>query len=51
MLILVSRENKQDQVVFQDTYLENCQIHQLTIMHHFEHTNHAILLNFIFQNL
>ena len=29
----------------------NFQIHLVTIMYRFEHTNHDILLNFLFQNL
>ena len=37
--------------IFQDTYFESSQIHQLTIMYHFEHTNHDILLNLLFQYL
>ena len=33
------------------TYFCSSQIHQLTIMYHFEHANHDIPLNFLFQNL
>ena len=48
-LILVQYENEQGQVhIFKDTYLGSCQIHQLTIMYHFEQTNHDINLNFLF---
>ena len=35
---------------FQDTYFAWSQIHQLTVMYHFKHTNHDILLKFLFQN-
>ena len=49
MLIQVLKKILQDQVhIFQDT---SSQIHQLTIMYRFEHTNYDILLNFLFQNL
>ena len=42
----------QDQVhIFQDTYFESSQIHQLTIMYRIEHTNHDIPLIFLFQKL
>ena len=52
MLIWELKEILQDQAhIFQDTYLESSQIHQLTIMYRFEHTNHDILLNSLFQNL
>ena len=34
-----------------NTYFESSQIHHLTIMHHFEHTNDDILVNILFQNL
>ena len=45
MLILV-----QDWVhIFQDTYFESSQIHQLKIMYCFEHKNHEIHLNFLFK--
>ena len=37
--------------IFRDNYFESSQIHQLTVMYHFEHTNHDILLNFLFENL
>ena len=55
--ILVKRHNFtlvffQDQVhIFQDTYFESYQIHQVTIMYGFEHTNHDIPPNFLFQKL
>ena len=40
MLILVQYENEQDLAyIFQDTYFESFQIHQLTIMYHSEYTN------------
>ena len=46
MLINVPEQNEQDQAhIFQDTYFESCQIHLLTIMYGFEHTNHGIFLN------
>ena len=52
MLIQKLKEIMQDQAhIFQDTYFETSQIHQLTIMYHFEHTNHDIILQFLFQNL
>ena len=52
MLVLVRRENEQDQNhTFQETYFESSVIHQLTIMHCFEHINHDNPLNFLFQNL
>ena len=52
MLIKELKEIMQDQAhIFQDTYFETSQIHQLTIMYHFEHTNHDIILHFLFQNL
>ena len=36
----------QDQAhIFQDTYFQVSQIHQLRIMYDFEHMNHDILLN------
>ena len=41
MLILVQRENEQDQAhIFQDTYFKCFQIHMLTIMYHSEHITH-----------
>ena len=47
MLILMQEKNNQGQVhMFQDTYFESFQMHQLTIMHSFEDANHDILLNF-----
>ena len=52
MLIQELKEILQDQVhIFQDIYLEISQIHLLTIMYRFKHTDHDILLNFLFQNL
>ena len=49
MTILVWKEYEQDEAnIFQDTYVESFQIHQLTIMYHFEHTNYDIILNFLF---
>ena len=45
-------KNEKDQThVFQDTYSEGCSIHQLAMMCSFEHTNHDIHLDFLFQNL
>ena len=41
----VVKEILQDQVlIFQDTYFKSSQIHQLTIMYCFGHTNHDIYL-------
>ena len=37
--------------IFQDIYFEISQIHLLTTMYRFKHTDHDILLNFLFQNL
>ena len=37
--------------IFQDPYFESFQIHRLTMMSRFEHTNHDVLLNLLFQNL
>ena len=52
MLIQELKEILQDQAhIFQDKYFESSQIHQLTIIYRLEHTNHDILLNFLFQNL
>ena len=51
MLTLVQKENEQDQVIFQEIYFKSFQIHQLTIKYCFEHTNHDIVLSFLFQNL
>ena len=52
MLIQELKEILKDQAhIFQDTYFENSQIHQLTMMYRFEHKSHDILLNFLFQNL
>ena len=40
MLILVQKQNEQDQGhIFQNTYFESPQMHRLTIMYYFEHTN------------
>ena len=33
--------------IFQDTHFESSQIHSLTMMYRFEHTNHDILLTFL----
>ena len=50
MLILMRKDNEQDQAhIFQDTYFESFQIHQLTVVYHFEHIMHDNLLNFLFQ--
>ena len=47
MLILVQQENEQGRFhIFQDTYSEIFQIHQLTILYCYEHVNHEIFLNF-----
>ena len=52
MLILVQKENEQDQAhLFEDSYFNNSQLHQLAIMYYFEHAKHIILLYFLFQNL
>ena len=52
MLILVQQENEQGQVnISEELSFESSQIHQLTLMYHFEHTNHNILLNYLFQNI
>ena len=52
MLILVQKENEEDQAhIFQETYFKSFQIHQLTIMYHFEHINHDNPLNVLFSNL
>ena len=52
MLIQKQKEILQYQPhIFQDTYFESSQLDQLTIMYCFEHTNHVILLNVLFQNL
>ena len=52
MLIRGLKEILQDQAyIFQDTYFLSSQIHQLTIMYRFEHTNHDILIYFLFQNI
>ena len=51
MLNLVQQENEQGKIrIFQDTYAESSQKPQLPIMHSFEHTNHSINLNFLFQD-
>ena len=42
MLIQVQKENEQDEAhIFQYNYFESFQIHQLTIMYHFEHINYG----------
>ena len=47
LIILVQKENEQGQIhIFQDTKFESYQVHQLTIMYCFGHTNHDILLIF-----
>ena len=52
MLILELKEILLDQVrIFQDTYFQSSQIHQLTIMYRFEHADYDIFLIFLFQNL
>ena len=52
MLIQELKEILQDQAhIFLDQYFERSQIHQLTIMYHFEYTIPNILLNFSVQNL
>ena len=59
MLILELEDTLQDQAhIIQDAYFKSSQIHQLTTMcryhttiYHFEHTNHDIFLNLLFQNL
>ena len=49
MLILVRKENEKDQThIFQGTYFDSFQIHQLSIMHHFEYIIHDNPLNFLF---
>ena len=51
MLILDLKEVLQDQVcIFEGIYFESFQIHHLTIMCRFEHTDHDILLIDLFQN-
>ena len=51
MVILAQKENEEDQAhIYQDTYFESSQIHQLTIMYHFEHINHDNPLNFLFKS-
>ena len=51
MLIMVQQENEQGKIhIFQDTYSESFQKPQLPIMYNFEHTNHSINLNFLFQD-
>ena len=48
MLILVWKESEQAEThIFYDTYFESFQIHQLTILYHFEHTNQGIHLIFL----
>ena len=52
MLIQELKQILKDQVhIVSGTYFESFQIHQLTIMYCFEHTNHDITLNFLFRNL
>ena len=52
MLIQELKETSQDQAhIFQDPYFKSFQIHLLTIMYCFEHTNHRITQNVSFQNL
>ena len=52
MFIQEMKGTLQDQAhIFQDAHFYSFQIHQLTIICCFEHTNHDILLNFLFQNL
>ena len=52
MLILELKETLHDQAsIFEDTSFESSQIHQLTIMYRFVHTNYDIVLNYLFQNL
>ena len=51
MLKLVQIENEQNQVhIFQDAFIKSSQVSELTIMYHFQHANHDILLNILFQN-
>ena len=50
MLILVEKENEQVQAQ-NGTYLESSQIHHLTVMYCFEHTDHDNLQKILFQNL
>ena len=52
MLMKEHDKNKRNQVhVFKDIYFKSSQIHQLTIIYCLEHTNHDILLKFLFQTL
>ena len=47
--MLIQVNDDQDQVhIFQDISFENSQIYQPTIMCLFKHTNHDILLNYLF---
>ena len=47
----VVKDNEQNQAhIFQGTYFESSQIHQLTIMYCFEHTDHDIHLKFYFKS-
>ena len=41
MLIQALKENE---LIYQDTYLESSHIHQLTVLFCFEHRNHDVLL-------
>ena len=51
MLILVQQENEQGKIqILQDTYSESSQKPQLPIMYSFEHTNHSVNLNVLFQD-
>ena len=50
--MLIQELELEDQAhVFQETYLESFGIHLLTIMYCFEHRNHDIVLNSLFQNI
>ena len=50
MLIQELKEILQDQAhIFQDTYLESSQMHQVTILYHFEHVKQYILIIFYFK--
>ena len=52
MLIQKLKEIFQDQAhIFQDTNFKSFQIYLTAITYRFEHTNHDILLIFLFQNL
>ena len=48
MLFLVQEQNELVQAhIFEDTYVESFQIHQLTMVYHFKHINHDNLLNLL----